>query len=92
LRSKVESPYLKMDSKAMESMKYPMDMLTVGEVANILYVHKNTVRRWSDRGILNAYPIGPRGDRRYRRDDLYSFLTEYRKNNGDYRKIQMAWH
>ena len=67
-------------------------MLTVGEVAKLVCVHENTVRRWSDQGKLKALRIGPRSDRRYRRDDLYSFLTEYRKNNGDYRKIKMAWH
>ena len=67
-------------------------MLTVGEVAKLVYVHENTVRRWSDQGKLKAFRIGPRSDRRYRQDDLYSFLTEYRKNNGDYRRIHMGWH
>ena len=45
-------------------------MLTVNEVARIFDVHPSTVRRWSSKGILNAHRIGPRGDRRFRRDDV----------------------
>ena len=50
-------------------------MLTVGDVASLLGVHTNTVRCWSTSGILKAYRVGPRGDRRFRRDDIGSFLT-----------------
>ncbi len=52
------------------------NMLTTGEVARLLDVHPSTVRRWSNRKILKAYRIGPRGDRRYRRDDVAIFLLE----------------
>ena len=50
-------------------------MLTVREVARILNIHTNTVRRWSDRGILKVYRITRRGDRRFRREDISHFLT-----------------
>ena len=50
-------------------------MLTTGEVARMLGVHVNTVRRWAKRGILKAYPIGPRGDRRLRQRDVENFLV-----------------
>ena len=50
------------------------NMLTTGEVARLLNVHPGTVRRWSDRKIIKAYRIGPRGERRYRRDDIAVFL------------------
>jgi len=50
-------------------------MLTVGDVASLLGVHTNTVRCWSNSGILKAYRVGPRGDRRFRREDIDSFLT-----------------
>ena len=46
------------------------NMLTTGEVARLLNVHPGTVRRWSDRKVIKAYRIGPRGERRYRRDDI----------------------
>lgn len=51
-------------------------MLTTTGVARLLNVHINTVRRWSNRGILKAYRIGPRGDRRFKREEIDSFLTE----------------
>ena len=44
-----------------------MPMLTVKDVADLLNIHVNTVRRWSDQGILKAYRITSRGDRRFRR-------------------------
>ncbi len=50
-------------------------MLTTSGVANMLHLHINTVRRWSDQGILKPYRIGPRGDRRFLRDDIINFLT-----------------
>lgn len=52
------------------------NMLTTGEVASFFNVHPSTVRQWSDRGIIKAYRIGPRGERRYRRDDVAVFLLE----------------
>jgi excisionase family DNA binding protein len=50
-------------------------MLTISEVARLLNVHINTVRRWSQQGILKAYRIGSRGDRRFRRADIDSFIA-----------------
>jgi len=49
-------------------------LLTASEVARLLHIHINTVRRWSDQGILKPYRIGSRGDRRYDREDIYYFL------------------
>jgi len=50
-------------------------MLTTSEVARVLNVHINTVRRWSNQGILKAYRIGSRGDRRFRREDVDSIFS-----------------
>jgi len=58
-------------------------LLTTSEVARMLYVHVNTVKRWSNRGILKAYRIGPRGDRRFRREDIAGFLKELQTNQGN---------
>jgi excisionase family DNA binding protein len=49
-------------------------LLTARQAARLLNVHVNTVRRWNDRGILKAYRIGPRGDRRFSKDDIQVFL------------------
>ena len=51
-------------------------MLTSTEVARLLNVHVNTVRRWNNRGLLTGYRIGARGDRRFRQQDIASFLVE----------------
>ena len=52
-------------------------MLTTSEVAGMLYIHINTVRRWSDQGLLKPYRIGPRGDRRFVRKDVLNYLNDY---------------
>jgi excisionase family DNA binding protein len=56
-------------------------MLTTSDVARLLNVHINTVRRWSNQGALKTYRIGARGDRRFRREDIASFLSP--EPNGD---------
>ena len=48
--------------------------LSVTKAARLLGVHPNTIRAWSDQGRLRYYRINPRGDRRYRIDDLQRFL------------------
>ena len=49
-------------------------MLTASEVAGILHVHINTIRRWTNQGKLKGFRIGTRGDRRYRESDVEIFL------------------
>lgn len=56
-------------------------MLSVGEACRILHVHDNTLRRWGDQGIIRAYRIGPRGDRRFRRDDVAALLVEVTRHS-----------
>ena len=55
-------------------------MLTVGEVSKILHVHSNTLRRWSDQGLIKSYRISSRGDRRFKQEDVRSFLVELNQN------------
>ena len=55
-------------------------MLTISNVAQLLNVHINTVRRWSNQGILKAYRIGSRGDRRFQLEDITNFLSQKSKN------------
>ena len=66
-------------------------MLTVREVARLLHIHANTVRRWSDRGILRVYRITRRGDRRFRQEDIEHFLTELNVNTDNGVKTSSAW-
>jgi len=60
----------------MVGYKQSSDMLTVGDVALLLNVHVNTVRRWSNQGIIKTYRIGSRGDRRFQQEDIDSFLLQ----------------
>jgi len=64
-------------------------MLTVREVTHILHIHPNTVRRWSARGIIKAYRINSRGDRRFRMEDVAHFISEFTANGGDERKTHL---
>ena len=52
-------------------------MLTLSEVAQILNVHPNSVRRWSNMGLLTTYRFGCRGDRRFRPQDVEDFLNSW---------------
>ncbi|MFC2008066.1 MerR family transcriptional regulator [Chloroflexota bacterium] len=42
----------------------PDTIMTTSEVAVLLHINVNTVRRWGQRGVLQVYRIGSRGDRR----------------------------
>ena len=50
------------------------ELLTVGQVAALLNVHPNTVRRWAQQRVLYAYRIGTRRDGRFRRSDVEGLL------------------
>jgi excisionase family DNA binding protein len=71
-----------MMSLDMARLSQSNGMLTVQQVARILNVHINTVRRWDEKGLLKAYRIGPRGDRRFSREDIAQFLAESSQLNG----------
>lgn len=49
-------------------------MLNVAEVAHLLHVHPNTIRMWSQIGVLKAYRIGKRRDYRFSLADVETFL------------------
>ena len=53
-------------------------MLTASEVANLLHLHVNTVKRLGDRGELPFFRVCKRGDRRFRLDDVMQFLARNR--------------
>jgi excisionase family DNA binding protein len=63
-------------------------MLTPKEVAELLHIHTNTLRRWSDKGRIVAYRINPRGDRRYKRQDIERFLAQFNEARGGARRVR----
>jgi excisionase family DNA binding protein len=52
------------------------NMLTVGELSTLLHIHPNTLRCWSDKGLIKSYTITSRGDRRFARQDIDKFLED----------------
>ncbi len=62
------------------------NMLTVREVASILHVHPNTLRRWADKGILDSTRITTRGDRRFTSQDIEQFLNKMKAQNPGYNR------
>jgi len=60
----------------MASDERMSNMLTLREVAKLLHVHPNTLRRWSNDGRIKAYRITSRGDRRFKREEVARFLAE----------------
>ena len=62
-----------------ESLPNDGRLLTVSEVAQLLGAHANSVRRWADLGLLPSYRIGLRGDRRFRPDEISSFLVSQKQ-------------
>jgi excisionase family DNA binding protein len=57
----------------LSGSEFPM---STGEVARLLNIHTNTVRRWSRTGILKTFRVGPRGDRRFMPRDVQRLLQK----------------
>jgi len=74
--------------KHMGNGEYTSDMLTLREVARLLHVHPNTLRRWSNNGRIRAYRITPRGDRRFKRKEIVRFLAELNGQGDDWQEAE----
>ncbi len=51
-------------------------LYTATEVAGMLRVHPDTIRNWSNRGLLSPQRLGRRGDRHYSLTGLQSFIQQ----------------
>ena len=63
------------NNRKYSAVHNPDSLLTVNQAARILNIHANTIRRWCDKGMLKAYRIGPRKDRRINRKDIEKMLA-----------------
>jgi len=63
------------NNKKYSAIHNPDSLLTVNQAARILNIHTNTIRRWCDKGMLKAYRIGPRKDRRINRKEIERLLA-----------------
>jgi excisionase family DNA binding protein len=52
------------------------ELLTIKQSSELLQCHPNTLRKWDRDGILVAVRIGPRGDRRYKKEDILAFIEQ----------------
>ena len=50
--------------------------LTASQAAKLLNIHINTLRRWTNKGMLESYRVGPRGDRRFTQRDIERFILK----------------
>jgi excisionase family DNA binding protein len=73
-------PATKVKKRRHENNGNPPPLLTTGEACRILCIHGNTLRRWCQRGLIVSYRIGPRGDRRFKREDVVALLVEVNKH------------
>ena len=49
-------------------------LLTVQQACKLLNVHSNTLRRWSAKGLIKEYRIGPASHRRYKAKDIIELI------------------
>lgn len=60
-------------------MEKPIQLLRIQEAAKLLGVSTSTLRKWDNEGKLLAVRISKRGDRRYRLEDIETFLEKLKK-------------
>ena len=58
------------------------EWLTTPHAARLLGVHPQTLKKWSDMGMLTYHQTSPRGRRRFRRAELDRFIRSTSKGNG----------
>lgn len=49
-------------------------LLTMQQACKLLNVHANTLRRWSAKGLIKEYRIGPGSHRRYKAEDIVELI------------------
>lgn len=57
-------------------MPRTIKLLRIREVAEMLGVNPETLRRWDKSGKLKPIIISKRGDRRYKKEDIVRFLKK----------------
>lgn len=66
----------------MEERLRKEGLLTTSEVAEVLNVHPNTVRKWTKKGLLRSYRLGTRRDARFSGPEVQRFLETEQGDGG----------
>src|SRR3989344_2738723 len=45
-------------------------LLSIGQVAKLFGINRDTLRNWENKGIITPLRVGPRSDRKYRTEDI----------------------
>jgi hypothetical protein len=61
----------------------PISFMTIEDVAELIDVHVNTSKRWSDRSVTKSYRINTCGHRMFSQDDIASFISNYANFNNN---------
>jgi len=56
--------------------KVQKDLLSIGEVSKIFGIHRDTLRNWEEKGIISPLRVGPRGDRKYKQEDIEKIAND----------------
>jgi excisionase family DNA binding protein len=69
-----------------------MKLVTPGEAARLLNVHENTLRRWCDSGVIPAFRLSARGDRRFVESDVIALRSRMACNSGSPQEMWSKHH
>ena len=50
------------------------ELLTIGQVSEIFKIHQDTLRNWEKAGKITPLRVGPRQDRKYRKEDIQTLI------------------
>jgi len=54
----------------MDKTSKDSSLLSIGEVAKIFGINKDTLRNWEKKGLITPLRVGPRKDRKYKPEDI----------------------
>jgi len=54
----------------MKKISNEKALLSISEVSSIFGIHQDTLRNWEKKGLITPLRVGPRGDRKYRPEDI----------------------
>ena len=65
-----------MKKEIRKKLKDMSDLLSIGQVAKIFGINRDTLRNWEKKGVLVPLRVGDRKDRRYRPKDIKTIMDK----------------